>query len=119
MDARNQYLNVLQERYFMAKSRKEKSSILDKYLRNPHQNRKYVGRKNPPIPSLPRKRKRKREKIYNGNVRADSAKVWEIFDYRCGQRLAPLLRTEIDKLRKFGELLMSHGYPYVVFISIR
>ena len=40
MDARRQYLKVLQERYFMAKSRKDKSSILDEYSRNTHQNRK-------------------------------------------------------------------------------
>ena len=42
MDARRQYLKVLQERYFMAKSRKDKSSILDEYSRNTHQNRKYA-----------------------------------------------------------------------------
>ena len=29
MNARNQYLKVLQEKYFMAKSRKEKSAILE------------------------------------------------------------------------------------------
>ena len=45
MNARNQYLKVLQERYFMAKSRKEKSSILDEYCGNTGQNRKYVIRK--------------------------------------------------------------------------
>jgi len=45
MDARNQYLKVLQERYFMAKSKKEKSTILDEYCKNTGQNRKYVIRK--------------------------------------------------------------------------
>jgi len=45
MNARNQYLKVLQEKYFMAKSRKEKSLILDEYCSNTHQNRKYVIRK--------------------------------------------------------------------------
>jgi len=39
------YLKVLQGKYFMAKSRKEKSSILDEYCGNTGQNRKYVIRK--------------------------------------------------------------------------
>ena len=34
MHSRNQYLKVLQERYFQARSKKEKSSILDEYHRN-------------------------------------------------------------------------------------
>lgn len=45
MNARNQYLRVLQRKYLMAKSRKEKSLILDEYCKNTHQNRKYVIRK--------------------------------------------------------------------------
>lgn len=61
MDARNQYLKVLQDRYFRAKSRKGKSSILDEYCQNTEQNRKYVIRKiNSPIPSTPKKRKKKK-----------------------------------------------------------
>ena len=106
MDARNRNLQILQDRYFRAKSRKEKSSILDEYCQNTGQNRKYVIRKiNSPIPSTPKKRKRKKE-IYDGYVRAALKDVWEIFDRPCGQRLAPLLRTEVDRLRKFGELLV-------------
>ena len=45
MNARNQYLKVFQRKYLMAKSRKEKSLILDEYCRNTHQNRKFVIRK--------------------------------------------------------------------------
>ena len=39
-------------------------------------------------------------------MRAALKDVWEIFDRPCGQRLAPLLRTEVDRLRRFGELLV-------------
>jgi len=103
MDARNQYLKVLQDRYFKAKSRREKSSILDEYCQN--QNRKYVIRKiNSPIPSAPKKRKR--EEIYDGHVRTALVKVWEIFDYPCGQRLEPILKKQVDNLRELGELLI-------------
>lgn len=106
MSARNQYLKVLQERYFMAKSRKQKCSILNEYCRNTHQNRKYVIRKiNSSLSSRPKKRK-KRNQVYDGYVRAALAEAWKIFDYPCGQRLEPSLKTEVDRLRKFGELLI-------------
>ena len=106
MDARNQYLKVLQERYFMAKSRKEKSSILDEYCRNTHQNRKYVIRKIHSFSSAPKERKKKKQ-IYNGYVKAALVEVWKIFDYMCGQRLEPMLKEQIDNLRDRGELVIS------------
>jgi len=106
MDARNQYLKVLQDRYFKARSKKEKSLILDEYCKNTGQNRKYVIRKiNSPFFSRPKK-KRIRKRIYDGYVRAALVDVWKIFDNPCGQRLEPLLKTEIDRLREFGELLI-------------
>jgi len=106
MDARNQYLKTLQERYFIAKLKKERSSILDEYCRNTGQNRKYVIRKIHSFrPSKPKERK-KRKQIYDGYVRAALAQVWEIFDYPCGQRLAPVLKSEVDRLREFCELLI-------------
>jgi len=105
MDARNQYLKVLQEKYFMAKTKKEKSSILNEYCRNTHQNRKYViGRINSSIPSAPKKRKR--ENIYDGYVKTALVKVWKIFDYPCGQRLERILKKQVDNLRDWRELLI-------------
>ncbi|MEA1964157.1 MAG: ISNCY family transposase [Candidatus Aerophobetes bacterium] len=105
MDARNQYLKVLQERYFMAKSKKEKSSILEEYCGNTHQNRKYVIRRiNSSVSSSPEKRRRKN--IYDGHVRIALVKAWEIFDYPCGQRLEPMLKKQVDNLRDWGELLI-------------
>ena len=95
MDARNQYLKVLQERYFMAKSKKEKSTILDEYCKNTGQNRKYVIRKIRSRISLKPKKKKRKKRIYDGYVREALAYVWEIFDYPCGQRLAPLLKTQV------------------------
>ncbi len=106
MNTRNQYLKVLQERYFQARSREEKSGILDEYCRNTGQNRKYLIRRiNSSIPSTPKKRRRRKE-YYDGYVRAALTEVWEIFDCPCGQRLAPLLKTEVDRLRKLEELLI-------------
>jgi hypothetical protein len=108
MDARNQYLKVLQEKYFMVKSRKKKSSILDEYCRNTHQNRKYVIRKIHSFSFSSQKIRKKRKQIYDGYVRAALAKTWEIFDCMCGQRLEPMLKEQVDNLRNRGELIISN-----------
>jgi len=105
MDARCQYLKVLQEKYFRTKSRKEKSSILDEYCKNTGQNRKYVIRKIRSSLSLEPK-KRKRTATYDGPVRSALAKIWEIFDFPCGQRLKPLLEREVERLRGLRELII-------------
>src|SRR5260370_29464882 len=44
---------------------------------------------------------------YSREVQAALIKVWEMFDYPCGQRLAPALRQEIERLRKAKELVCS------------
>jgi len=108
MNARNQYLLVLQEKYFMAKSRKEKSSILDGYCANTGQNRKYVIRKLRSHISLTVKRRGGKKVVYDGYVKTALAKIWDIFDYPCGQRLAPLLKTEVDRLRQLEEIFVSN-----------
>lgn len=108
MNARNQYLKVLQEKYFMTRSRKDKSSILDEYCGNTSQNRKYVIRKLSSPISLVIRRRGGKPVIYDGQVKAVLAKTWEIFDYPCGQRLAPVLRTEVDRLRVQEELVIPN-----------
>ena len=78
--------------------------ILDEYCRNTGQTRKYVIRKIQPRVDLRPKPRKKRKEIYDGEVKAALAKVWGIFDYPCGQRLKPVLQTEIERLRSLGEL---------------
>ena len=106
MHSRNEYLKVLRESYFKAKSKREKSDILDEYCRNTGQSRKYVTRKINKADLRPKQRKKRKEK-YDGQVKAALAKIWEIFDYPCGQRLKPLLETEVDRLRELGEIAIS------------
>ena len=108
MNARNQYLKVLQNKYFMAKCRKEKSAILDEYCSNTGRNRKYATRKIRSSISLAAKKRGGKEIVYDGQVKAALAKTWEIFDYPCGQRLAPVLRTEVDRLRVQEELVIPN-----------
>jgi len=104
MESRNQYLGVLRERYLRAKAKKEKSQILDEYCHNTGQARKYVIRKIQPGIDLRPKPRRKRKQTYDGQVIAPLAKVWEIFDCPCGQRLKPILEVELDRLRHLGEV---------------
>jgi hypothetical protein len=107
MESRNQYLKVLRERYLKAKAKKEKTQILDEYCRNTGQARKYVIRKIQPGVDLRPKPRRKRKQTYDGQVTAALAKVWEIFDCPCGQRLKPILEVELDRLIDLGELRVS------------
>lgn len=106
MHARDEYLKVIRERYFAAETRKGKSQILNEYCGNTGQSRKYVITKIHSPDFHPRQRKRRKE-TYDGQVKAALAKIWEIFDYPCGQRLKPVLEIEVDRLRGFGELMVS------------
>ena len=106
MHSRNEYLKVIKESYLKASARKEKTQLLDEYCRNTGQARKYVIWKIHRAILKPRQRK-KRKEIYDGQVKAALAKIWEIFDYPCGQRLKPLLEAEVYRLRKLGEIEIS------------
>ena len=108
MHSRNEYLKVLRGRYLKARTRKEKSWILDEYCSNTGQARKYVIRKMQPGVDLRLRQRKKRQETYDGEVKAALARVWEIFDYPCGQRLKPVLQTEVERLRGLGELEISN-----------
>lgn len=108
MESRKQYLGVLRERYLRAKAKKEKGQILDEYCHNTGQARKYVIRKIQPGLDLRPKPRRKRKQTYDGQVIAPLAKVWEIFDCPCGQRLKPIMEVELDRLRHLGEVVVSN-----------
>ena len=74
MHSSNEYLKVVKERYFMARTRKEKSQILNEYCGNTGQSRKYVITKIHKAASMPRQRK-KRKELYDGQVKAALAKI--------------------------------------------
>jgi hypothetical protein len=44
------------------------------------------------------KHRKKRKEQYDGQVKATLAKIWEIFDYPCGQRLKPEVRCSQDAI---------------------
>jgi hypothetical protein len=107
MHSRNEYIKVIRERYLKTRTRKEKSEILNEYCLNTGQARKYVIRKIQPGVDLRLKQRKKRKEAYDGEVKAALARVWEIFDCPCGQRLKPILETEVARLRNLGEVKVS------------
>ena len=52
-------------------------------------------------------RRRARSATYGPEVVGTLVKVWELFDYPCGQRLVPAVRTELERLRKSKDVQCS------------
>jgi hypothetical protein len=48
-----------------------------------------------------------RRATYGAEVVTALVKVWEIFDYPCGQRLASAVREQLDRLRRANEIRCS------------
>jgi len=110
MHSRNQYLKSLREEYLKV-SKKKKGLLLDEAEKRTSLSRLYLIRKLSPFSNLEPKEpheKRKRETKYGSDIKPALARVWEIFDYPCGQRLAPLLKTEVERLRAFKELRITN-----------
>lgn len=61
MHSRNEYLRVIRESYCRAKTRKEKTQLLDEYCRNTGQSRKYVIWKIHKTVLKPKQRKKRKE----------------------------------------------------------
>jgi len=106
MRARNQYLSTLLERYLKA-GKPQKGLLLDEYCRNTRQNRKYVIRKISRMAFGPPRVRKKRAAVYGHDVRVALETLWRVFDFPCGQRLAPVVRAELDRLRRIKELDLS------------
>lgn len=115
MQAKNQLLFTLisQNGGYHLRSKKEKAKLLDKYCQITGQNRKAVIRKirsGQYVKSMRKEKgeeKRQRTKTYGHDVTAVLIRLWEIFDRPCGQRLQPLLTTEVERLKKLGEIDVS------------
>ena len=115
MQSRNQYLHTLISKKggYHLKSKTEKSAILEEYCRVTGQHRKAVARKirtGAYVHTLRKEvgqEKLIRSSRYDKEVTAYLIKLWKIFDQPCGQRLASQIRTELDRLIKFGEIMIS------------
>ncbi len=106
MASRKQYLQTLLERYLRARKR-QKGAILSEFCRNTGQNRKYVIRKIARLASTEPRPPRKRAPRYGQETARALEALWRMFDYPCGQRLKPLVGTELERLTRLGELKCS------------
>src|SRR5262245_35531287 len=100
MHSREQYLERVREEYRKA-DKKGKTRLLNEARKRTRLNRKVLIGKL--AHSAMERRKRKhgpRPATYGREVQGALIKIWEVFDYPCGQRLAPALRQETERLRK-------------------
>ncbi len=106
MNARKQYLEEVGKEYQRA-DEKGRGRLLDEAEKRTGLNRKYLIRVlNHPQRQRPRKRRRRRA-AYGAAVVTALVEVWDIFEQPCGQRMVAVLRSELDRLRKLGELRCS------------
>lgn len=108
MHGREQYLATLRGEYRRG-SKKQKTRLLNEARKRTRLNRKVLIRRLCHPAAVKEKKKRPvRGAIYNGDVVRVLVRLWVMFDCPCGQRLAPALRQELDRLRKSGEVRCSN-----------
>jgi len=106
LESKKELIKKVKARYLKS-NKKEKKEILNELGINTDLHRKYL------ITRLSAKTdlsyinpiNRKRKEIYDTNVIYYLKKIWEIFDYPCGQRLEPMIKEYIDILEKFKEII--------------
>lgn len=107
MPSRLEYIKNAKPRYLKAPN-EEKSTILDELCANTGYNRKYAIRQLSAKVALLQptgfQRKKRKSCIYSNEDIYWLAKVWEVLDYPCGQRLQPVLSQTLAVLISFHEL---------------
>ena len=108
MHARKQYLADLQKEYGRA-DESGRTLLLDEAQRRTKYHRKYLIRvlNRPARPKVVKPRKRRRRAEYGAAVTTALVALWDIFEQPCGQRLAAILKSELGRLRRLGEVRCS------------
>jgi len=105
--SRKELVKKAKPRYLQS-NKSEKMKILDELFENTGLNRNYITQLLSPKFDLDfvNPVNRKRRETYDANVIHYLKRIWEIFDYPCGQRLAPMMTEYIEVLEKFKELII-------------
>ncbi len=106
LDERQALIKMLSRKYYFG-SKKQKGFIIDELVELSGFNRSYATRTLRSISHKPKtktKRKSGRYTYYDDKVRKVLEKIWEVMDYLCGTRLAPIIPEIISKLEAFGEI---------------
>jgi len=119
MKERKQLTAVMAPEYQKAR-KKDKGGILEQFLKATQYNRYYAahvlktqGRKirvntETVVMADARKGKgRKKERVYDRAVEAALKEIWEMMDFLCGKRLAPILKELIPRLLRFREIRLT------------
>jgi hypothetical protein len=107
MRSREQYLESVRQEYRQA-GRKQKTKLLNEARKRTHLNRKVLIRKLAhPAKVRQEGKRRPRSASYGPEVVTVLVKLWELFDYPCGQRLVPAVRAELGRLRECQEIRWS------------
>ena len=108
MHSREQYLERVREEYRKA-DKKTKTRLLNEARKRTRLNRKVlIGKLSHPAALKTKKKRGPRKPSYDREVLAALIKLWEIFDYPCGQRLAPALKREVERLRQSKDLICTN-----------
>lgn len=104
--SRRELVAELRPRYTLG-NRSAKQRILDELVAVTGYHRKYaIGLLNHP-PKGRTRRRRAREPVYGGRVRAALEKVWREANCICGKRLAPAMAEFVEALERHGELQLD------------
>lgn len=107
MHSREQYLAALREEYLRG-NKKQKTRLLNEARKRTKLNRKVLIRKLTRVPGATGDSKRRgRGARYGAKLTSALVQIWELFDFPCGQRLAPVLREQTERLRASGGLKCS------------
>lgn len=107
MNARNQYLKDLRHEYLQS-SKQQKTILLAEAHKRTRLCPKYLIVKLAAQTDLRPHIRKKRTCYYDGLIMPALLKLWKIFDYPCGQRLKSIIVSEIDNLRRLGEIHCSN-----------
>nr|WP_232796786.1 transposase [Kyrpidia spormannii] len=107
MQSRREYLNTMRTRYRQARSRSEKSQILDELQKTLGYARKYaIATLNVPPKETRRRQRRTRPLRYQAAMPVIQV-VWEALDYPCAERLHPVLVRTAEQLARHGEICLT------------
>lgn len=107
MQSRREYLNTMRTRYRQARSRSEKSQILDELQKTLGYARKYaIATLNVPPKETRRRQSRTRPLRYQAAMPVIQM-VWEALDYPCAERLHPVLVRTAEQLARHGEIRLT------------
>lgn len=77
------------------------------YILRNHGRKVSVNNNTVMIGDVSKKHKRQRQKVYDQKVFISLKRIWQIMDYICGKRLAPVLKEIIFKLEQYKEITIG------------